>query len=152
MSLFKKILFPVDLTEVCRKVVPYVRAVSEAFGSKVEVLFVAHAMKYYENIYVPPVSIRAFEEEVLRGARKKLDEFVEEIRKDLRVDRTEVRFGDAAEEIVRYVSEEDVDLVIMGTHGRKALERILLGSVADYVVKMSRAPVLTVNPFRLPPR
>lgn len=146
--MFKKILFPVDLTEVCGKVVPYVGAVSEAFGSDVDVLYVAYAMKYYENIYVPPVSIRTFEKEVVRGARKRLDEFVKDMQKDLRVSRVEVRSGDAAEEIVRYVAEEGVDLVIMGTHGRKALERILLGCVADYVVKMSRAPVLTVNPYR----
>jgi len=152
VPLFKRILFPVDLTEVCRKVVPYVGVVSKAFGAEVDVLFVAHAMKYYENIYVPPVSTRAFEEEVLRGARKRLDEFVKEIQEDLRVDSAEVRVGDAAEEIVRYVSEEGVDLVIMGTHGRKTLQKILMGSVADYVVKMSPAPVLTVNPYRLASR
>ena len=53
---------------------------------------------------------------------------------------------------MRYVSEEGVDLVIMGTHGRKTLQKILMGSVADYVVKMSPAPVLTVNPYRLASR
>jgi len=56
--------------------------------------------------------------------------------------------GDPAEEILKYVESEKVDLVIMGTHGRKGLDRILFGSVANEVVKRSPAPVLTINPYR----
>ena len=45
------------------------------------------------------------------------------------------------------MQSEGVDLVIMGTHGRKGLERIIFGSVAERVVKNSPIPVLTVNPY-----
>lgn len=53
--------------------------------------------------------------------------------------------GDPATEIVRYVKENNVDFVIMGTHGRKGLERILLGSVTTAVLARSTAPVITVS-------
>jgi nucleotide-binding universal stress UspA family protein len=56
--------------------------------------------------------------------------------------------GDPAEEILKYIAQEKVDLVIMGTHGRKGLDRVLFGSVANEVVKKSPVPVLTINPYR----
>lgn len=53
--------------------------------------------------------------------------------------------GNPAREIVRYAESSDVDLVVMGTHGRGGLNRILLGSVAERVVRSSTVPVLTVR-------
>ena len=44
---------------------------------------------------------------------------------------------------------EDIDLVVMGTHGRKGLEHVIFGSVAENVVKKSTVPVMTVNPYKL---
>jgi nucleotide-binding universal stress UspA family protein len=54
--------------------------------------------------------------------------------------------GDAAEEVLNYVRSEGIDLVIMGTHGRKGLEKVVFGSVAERVVQKSPVPVLTINP------
>ncbi len=64
--------------------------------------------------------------------------------------RAEVVSGDPAEEIMRYAETEGVDLIVMGTHGRKGLERIIFGSVAEQVVKNAPVPVLVVNPYKLP--
>ena len=57
--------------------------------------------------------------------------------------------GDPAMEILQTIETEDIDLVVMGTHGRKGLEHILMGSVAGNVVKRSHFPVMTVNPYNL---
>lgn len=54
--------------------------------------------------------------------------------------------GTAHERLVEYAGEHDVDLVVMGTHGKSALSRMLLGSTAEHVVRQSPAPVLTVRP------
>jgi nucleotide-binding universal stress UspA family protein len=62
---------------------------------------------------------------------------------------TAVGFGDPAEEIVRYAEKENVDLIIMATHGHTGLARLVLGSVAARVVASSVAPVLLVRPERL---
>jgi nucleotide-binding universal stress UspA family protein len=64
--------------------------------------------------------------------------------------RTERRFveGDPAEEILRAAREAGADLIIMGTHGRTGLSRLLMGSVAEQVVRRADCPVLTVKaPF-----
>lgn len=55
------------------------------------------------------------------------------------------RSGVPSREIVEYVDEADIDLVVMGTRGRTGLERYLIGSVAENVVRRSEAPVLTVR-------
>ena len=52
--------------------------------------------------------------------------------------------GDVADEILGYIDEEDIDLVVMGTHGRSGVRRMLIGSVAEEVVRHSDCPVLTV--------
>lgn len=57
-----------------------------------------------------------------------------------------VRDVAAAPAILNYTTEEDIDLIIMGTHARKGMRRLLLGSVAEEVVRMSPVPVLTVHP------
>lgn len=56
--------------------------------------------------------------------------------------------GDVAEEILKYAAKKQVQLIIMGTHGYKGLERIMFGSVADKVVKTACCPVMTINPYR----
>ena len=56
--------------------------------------------------------------------------------------------GDVAEEILKYAAKKKVQLIVMGTHGYKGLERIMFGSVADKVVKTACCPVMTINPYR----
>ncbi|MCT9096789.1 universal stress protein [Haloarchaeobius sp. HME9146] len=53
--------------------------------------------------------------------------------------------GSPSKEVVRYAEENDCDLVVMGTHGRGGIDRLLLGSVAERVVRSSAVPVLTVQ-------
>ncbi|HUK63722.1 MAG TPA: universal stress protein, partial [Dongiaceae bacterium] len=60
--------------------------------------------------------------------------------------RSVVRSGEPADEIVRLADEEHADMIVMGTQGRTGLERLMLGSVAERVIRRSRCPVLTVRP------
>lgn len=56
--------------------------------------------------------------------------------------------GDTVDSIVRFAEEEKADLLIIGTHGNKGLEKILLGSVAERVLKRVHCPTLTMNPYK----
>jgi nucleotide-binding universal stress UspA family protein len=151
MKKFSKILFPVDLSEVSPKIVPWVLDVARTYDAEVLVLFVARRFQHFSAVYVAPESIDAFEHEIFEGAERSLDEFIERHfqSKGFRRCTPRVILGDAAEEILDTVEKEHMDLVVMGTHGRKGLERVLFGSVADRVVKMCTVPVLTVNPYRV---
>ncbi|WP_276271945.1 universal stress protein [Haloarcula litorea] len=62
----------------------------------------------------------------------------------------EIRWGNPPASIIAYTRENEVDLIVMGTHGRSGYERYLLGSVAEKVVRAASVPVLTVNIFDQP--
>jgi len=59
-----------------------------------------------------------------------------------------VLVGDVGEEIIRHAEESGMDMIVMGTHGYKGLEKVMFGSVAEKVVRSSPCPVLTINPYK----
>jgi len=148
MKEFNKILFPVDLSESSPKLVPYVTLMASKFGSKIHLLFVARVFEYFSGIYVPHPSISKFEDEVVKGAKKRIEEFTEEYFSDFPATKAKVVAGDISEEILKYTVSNGIDLLIMGTHGRKGLEKVIFGSVAERVAKTSPVPVLLVNPYK----
>lgn len=148
MPQFKRILCPVDLSPASPKVFPFAASLAEKYDAHIRLLFVARVFKFYENIYVPSVSIHAFEQDLMKGAEKRMAEFVRDCVANPDRVRQEVLCGDPGDEIVSYVVREKMDLVVIGTHGRKGLDHVVFGSVAEHVVKHSPVPVLTVNPYR----
>ena len=149
MKVFNKILFPVDLSEVSQKIAPWVLTMAKQFGAEVHLLFVVRKFVHFSGMYVDSISIQNFQNEVIRGAQQSIDEFAKTHFGEHNSCKTNVVEGDAAEEIINYIKAEGIHLVIMGTHGRKGLNRILFGSVAERVIKMSPVPVLSINPYRV---
>jgi nucleotide-binding universal stress UspA family protein len=146
---FKKILFPVDLSEASTKIVPFVKSLADRYGARIHLLFVARVFDYFTSMYVPHPSVSQFEKEVIEGAEKRLYEFADESFKDVAGTRTQVVAGDPSEEILSYINAHGIHLVVMGTHGRKGLDKVIFGSVAERVVKSSPVPVMVVNPFKV---
>ena len=148
MKEFKKILFPVDLSEISPKLVLYVKYMAKKFDAEIHLLFVARILQHYTSIYVSHPSIDLFERELVEGAERKLYEFKEEHFGNLPETLSTVIIGNPAEEIIRYVSTSGIDLIVMGSHGRQGFDKVAFGSVAEKVVKSSPIPVLIVNPYR----
>jgi nucleotide-binding universal stress UspA family protein len=148
MKEFKRILYPVDLSESSARIAPYVESVAKKFESKIYVLFAARVFEYFTSMYVPSPSISRFEKEIIEGAEKRLYEFADEHFSEFPNTKTAVVAGDASEEIIQYIDDHSIDLVIMGTHGRKGMDKILFGSVAERVAKTSPVPVMVVNPYK----
>ena len=91
-------------------------------------------------------------EKTLKELKVMVEQFCDKHLLDCPNFRQRVAVGDPGEEIVKTVEKEKIDLVIMGTHGRKGLEHTLFGTVAHYVVTHSKAPVLIINPYRVEAR
>lgn len=149
MKEFKRILFPVDFSESSAKIVPYVQTVAKKFDSEIHILFVARILDYFTGIYVPAPSITTMEKDIIDGAEKRLYEFMDEHLRAFANTKTAVVAGDASEEIIKYIEDRHIDLVIMGTHGRKGLDKVIFGSVAERVVKTAPVPVMVVNPHKI---
>jgi nucleotide-binding universal stress UspA family protein len=153
MTEINNILFPIDLTENSSKILPYVLSVSEKYDSTIYLLHVVPDLQKWVKEYIshtsPYASLDMFKKEALEGAEKAMDRVCEEQLQSCPNFQRRTVSGDAATEILKAIETEDIDMVIMGTHGRKGLEHIILGSVAENVVKKSPVPVLTINPYKV---
>lgn len=149
MKEFKDILFPIDFSESSKKILPYVLTLSQAFGSTVHLLYVVRDLKYLTSFHVPHPSLTLIENEIAESSQKMMEKVCEEELQGCPRFVKKILIGDPAHEIIQYAQEEKIDLIIMGTHGRKGLEKALFGSVAEKVVKNSPVPVLTINPYKV---
>lgn len=145
----KKILFPIDLTETASKLLPYVFSLSEKYKSRIYLLHVVQDLNKWGKLYVPHPSMDTFQKEAIEAAKNALQTLCEEQLQRCPDFKTIVVSGDAAQEILKVIASERIDLVIMGTHGRKGLEHVIFGSVAETVVKNAPVPVLSINPHKL---
>jgi nucleotide-binding universal stress UspA family protein len=145
MKEIKKILCAVDLSEHSTAVAEYAVLLARSFGASVVVVYTAPSLSQYVGFHVPPNTIDNFVGEIVTGAEKSMDEFVAGHFSGVTA-KGQVLIGYAAEEILNRAHEEEVDLIVMGTHGRKGIDRILFGSVAEKVVKNADMPVLTIRP------
>lgn len=145
MQSIKKIICALDLSQHSALVAEYTVTMAKAFDAEVTVVYAAPALTQYVGFHVPPSSIENFVGEIVAGAEKTMQDFVAEHFKDVNAVGKVVN-GYAAEEILNLVESLGADLIIMGTHGRKGIDRILFGSVAEKVVKSSTIPVMTIRP------
>lgn len=145
----KKILVPVDFSENSVKIVQESLYFAESCKAQLSFIFVVQSFEDYSGFFVPHMPIARFEEELLQSAEKKMQEYLEEHLPPGLPYHSKVVAGDVAEEIVGYAESEGFDLIIMGTHGYKGLEKVLFGSVAEKVVKIAPCPVTTINPYKV---
>lgn len=145
MANLKKIICALDLSNHSKYVAEYANLLATLSGASIVAVYTAPTMTQYTGFHVPPNAIDDFVGEIVHGAKQTMDEFVKENFKNVDV-RSEIMVGYAAEEIVAISIAESADLIIMGTHGRRGIDRILFGSVAEKVVKNSNIPVMTIRP------
>ncbi|MFN2266998.1 MAG: universal stress protein [Desulfonatronovibrio sp.] len=145
MAQIKNIMCAVDFSEMSAKVASYTQTLSKSLDASVKVVYVAPSLSQYVGFHVPPTSIENFVGEIVTGAEKTMDTFVEENFSEIDVT-GKVLSGYAAEEILNYADSENIDIIIMGTHGRKGIDRVLFGSVAEKIVKAAKMPVMTIRP------
>lgn len=150
--MYDRILFPADGSDVVAGVFEYALDVAAAHDATVTVLNVADTARD---------SVTQIEGEVVDVLEGEGEKIVAELAEQARargVDcETDVRQGDPAATIADYTEAYDIDLVVMPTHGREGLDRLLLGSVTEKVVNTASVPVLVANPdtareFAYPPK
>jgi nucleotide-binding universal stress UspA family protein len=146
MKQVQKILFPVDFASHFESLVPWVSTFAEKFGATVYVLFVTQDLSNFSTFFVPHGNIKSFQEEAVNSARKKMAGAAQEFFKGIPKLETRVEMGSPGEKIIELAKKEKIDMIIMGAHGRKGLDRAIFGSVADKVVASAPCPVLTIHP------
>jgi universal stress protein A len=144
MIKLQKVLVPTDFSDCSEAALKYGRAFAKAFGASL------HLLHVIQDPYTQPWAAEAFPaplndllDQWQAQARKRLSESLTEA--DRAAVTIGVQIGAPYLEIVRYAQEQQIDLIVLGTHGRGPLGHVLLGSVAEKVVRKAPCPVLTVR-------
>ena len=142
----KLILVPTDLSEPAAHALRYASALGQRFG--------AHLLVIYADPFVPPVDFTAsaagvFElsrDVMMDTAREELQRHAEQnISADVPFD-LRVLVGEPLDSILAQLRESGANLVVMGTHGRTGVRRLLFGSVTEAILRVAPVPVIAVNP------
>lgn len=143
--MFKKILCPLDFSEFTDEIMGYAVDIAKRYDAELHLLHVVPNLTYftpYES-FLTPENIVAIEGTIEKEVTLNFDKVLKGI--DIPA-KTVIKTGTAFVEIIEYIRAEGIDLVVMGTHGRSGIEHILIGSVAEKVVRKSPCPVMTIRP------
>jgi nucleotide-binding universal stress UspA family protein len=145
VQMYKKILAPLDGSELSECTLEHLKAV--ATGCQVPEVVLLRVVEPFHTTDEFDESWRAqAEERAMDYARDYVSKVAESLKKDGITAETVVVFGQTSDHILDYAKKNDVDLIVMSTHGRSGVSRWVLGSVADRVVRHAAAAVLTVRP------
>jgi len=148
---FERILFPTDFSDHAANAQEYALSLAREYGAS---LHVVHVVQLFSYVFDFGVDNSAQYEAVTATLKKLLDELLDGLADEPIAVTGDLLQGDPVAEIVRVAREDPADLIVMGTHGRAALEHALLGSVAEKVVRKAPCPVLTVrlpgHTFKMP--
>ncbi|MBI2620099.1 MAG: universal stress protein [Ignavibacteriales bacterium] len=141
----KNILVPIDFSEHSKKALQYAIPFARQFRARISLIYVVEPTVYPADFSFGQVGFPAIEDELRKRGGEELDDLLRhEIGKRVPAKRA-IRTGKAFYEILQYAKEEQVDLIIIATHGHSGLEHALFGSTAEKVVRKAPCPVLVVR-------
>ena len=138
----KNILYATDFSGHSNAALPYALSIARKYGSKVFAVHVVSLSPFPSSS--PTIALQAMTAQAVREAKEammKLEPQLEEIRH-----KTLIRKGDISKELSRIVDDERINLIVLGTHGRAGISKVLMGSVAEEIFRQATCPVLTVGP------
>lgn len=138
----KNILYAVDFRRDAEVALPYALSIARKYSSKIYAVHVVDISPFATP--GPTSAMRAVEAQAIREARETsaaADDVFEEIPHEMLV-----RKGDVWKEISHVVDEKQIDLIVLGTHGRAGVSKFILGSVAENIFRHAHCPVLTIGP------
>jgi len=147
MIKLKKILYPTDFSDSSLEALKYAISFAREFKAKLVLLHVVNEKVFSEGLNLPRiVSLETLEREMTAEAERQLKTILPAEERGAVETETVILKGNPFLEIIRYAHEQDVDLIIIGTHGRSGVEHIIFGSTAEKVVRKAPCPVLSVKP------
>jgi nucleotide-binding universal stress UspA family protein len=141
----KKILVPIDFSDYSKTALKYSANYAKQFGADLILIYVVEPIIYPPDFSMGQLALPNVNLELDKRASEELQKLAQnEIDKSIKV-KTLVKTGKPFVEIIDVAQNEDVDLIIIATHGHSGMEHILFGSTADKVVRKAPCPVLTIR-------
>lgn len=142
---FQVIVVPIDFSDYSLRALPYAVSLAERFDARLKVVYINEPSLQVSDVAWVGVDERTIDEDHLAQSRRALEKLVlDKIPNDIATD-AEILTGDPVDKIVSYATDQNADLIVMATHGRGGLSHVLMGSVAEHVVRKAPCPVLTLK-------
>ena len=143
MKTFQHILVPTDFSPSSEAAIEVAITLAQRFEAELTLLHVWQLPVYpYMQLMVSAAELA---NAVERGATEALEALVQRVRSRLPGAKALLKMGVPCQGVLDAVKSQSIDLVVMGTHGRRGLEHLIMGSVAERTVRQSPVPVLTVR-------
>jgi len=141
----RHILAPTDFSDHSKKALAYAFGLAKHFGAKLSILHVVEIPPYPVEGYAPPTLAATFLDDLERQAKEELAQLLPEAEAEKVEVTRAVVIGSPYRKILETAEAEGVDLLVMATAGRTGISRLVLGSVAERVVRHAACPVLTIR-------
>ena len=143
----QRVLAPIDFSDPSKEALRFAKDVAAANEADLDLLFVAEerTMPVFSDTGIPRLSTLKMDPEIVNNAARGLEQLNGSIGGPEVAARGHVAEGEVPEQIIRFAETHDVNLVVMATRGLSGLNRFLLGSVTERVVRAAPCPVLTLN-------
>jgi nucleotide-binding universal stress UspA family protein len=141
----KKILFATDFSEGASVALPYAVDMAKQYGARLYLVHVIYDVTKTTGWYVPHVTLEEIYKDMEEKAREEIENFFAGQVKDFGDVEYVILKGIPYEEIIKYAGEEGISLIVLGTHGRRGIDRVLFGSTAEQIVRNAPCPVLSVR-------
>ena len=147
MIKLKKILYPTDFSESSLEAMKYAVSFARDYKARLVLMHVVNEQIFSEGLNLPRLAApEALEQELVAEATRQMRTLIPaDVRAGVDVEHVILR-GMPFLEIIRYAKANEVDLIVIGTHGRSGMEHIIFGSTAEKVVRKAPCPVLSVKP------
>ena len=143
----KKILWPTDFSGNAEKALPYVQSLTKQYNAQVHVLYVIQDIAHHKSWYgdFGEKHIDELMKHAEKLAKKRLDQICDKYMGGSSLYIKNIAVGDPAQEILKFIKDKEVEMVIMATHGEKG--HFQFGSVCEKVMKNSPVPVTAIPIF-----
>lgn len=145
MLSMKKILLPIDFSDYSKNALRYAIDFNEQFQAEFLLLYVIEPVIYPADFSFGQVALPSMESELRERGQFQLDKLIEEEVPATMKAQAIIRHGKPFVEIIRVAKEEQVDMIIIATHGHSGFEQILFGSTAEKVIRKAQCPVLSIR-------
>jgi nucleotide-binding universal stress UspA family protein len=141
----EKILFATDFSEGSAVALPYAVDIAKQYGAKLYLVHVVYDITKATGWYIPHVAIGEIYDEIEKSARAEIGKIDTDEMKGFKDVEHVILKGTPYEEIIKFAEDNEVDLIVLGTHGRKGIDRVLFGSTAEQILRNAPCPVLSVR-------
>lgn len=145
MKTFQNILYATDFSDSSLSAAAYARTLAKLTGARLQVLHVIGELADPRRSQLQPQTLCLLEQELEAQAIREMESFCREQFGDEVEYHNEVVIGTPFQEILKRIEQGNIDLVVVGTHGRTGIEHVIVGSTAERLVRRSKVPVLTVR-------